>query len=1693
MEKVLKVFTYINSELKKPFPNEKEQIEISAFVYSAKRMGAAPSISATIKHAQCLDELWTGAEYVEFRGEKYFLRSTPTSSYDNTDVRYKHECYFQSERILLENVYYYDVVSTNNDDDKPTSNNTNFSFFGTIFEFVKRINSSLKHSGITGYNIVVDEDVEEDEKNLIPKSVSFQNQFIGNVIQEIYNTYKIPYYFVGKTIHVGFHEKRVPTKLKYGINDSLLSITKTNANNKIVNRITATGSTENIPYYYPNESSKGQLGVIVEKGDIAAQIINPEIFAQTVSTTEKLVYSKNDGLLETALDSLLVRKLSKNNSAIETIVSSSDPSKIEYKGVSVQDGDYVNIIARARFGAWSDGNYSFEIKKGTADSGDNVAKIYKIEISTIYDDSNLDSVEKVFDYGDGITDKSITVDFDFKHALIGNVRFFEVSVYMNQTPNSGTKELSYSNTLSFVGKDTSLVWKNESRSTKKKDISDYGLSISGTPSIGDTIGQEIIEYIIPQPTLMPPLYRTSIGRERFYNAVNDTYEGFHFDNPFIEGRPSEYIVNLDHIKPTIEGMEVKGLRIDMFSEFAYDDNDNDEFVSDGGTSEKLLHPYFFGKLRKMDFNLFDHAIESGEMTVAMTSGACASCNFVIQVDSPETQKNSVQVNSDGTLKKDEGGNVVFGKPQDQQNDTINNEVWIALKKEQSTFGIVMPNYSANYKPKASSSNNNDGDTFVFLNINLPQAYIYAAERKLEHEMLTYMSQNNSEKFNFSIKFSRIFLEENQDVFENLTENSTVTVEYNGNDYGLYVSSYTYRMNNGDILPEIVVELFDTLAITQNVIQKAVSEVKSDLLSVSTVVDAYKSSMSKSIRKDKSDSTPFKLTTGDMLVKKRMPTGFSEESGGNLDVEGKATVGGDTNVQGNFTVQRDANIEKNLSVEGNSSVKGDMNVEGDMEFGSKGNFAQGVKGSKIWKDDDGNWHYEGDFVHVRKKFTAKEVQIEDVHHIGGQQILSAANMRADFVVRKDGFWRCFFLKVDSDGRNVENRWRKQDQAFVNTFNITKNSDGFMGNHYLWRLVVNTSNDIADNSSYTIDGVVFNASEYHFVDLSEEVCGVGSDAPMSGDDIVQLGHRGSDKDRQNAIILAGAGSGSPYIIELTGITDFSLPEPDTQIKPGDNRFTGKVHLRAGSEIDDGVVSVGRSNLLMNTGFRGQYVARNLEKEDALDENSEMWSPSLEGWSFTDASVINDNESMSTKACKLSAGTLTQTLVFPIKVGLDCYFSFKAKGTTVMFSCGGYSETIPLSGTYQTYRCKFRTENKAATFALAGTATLCELFLECGNVPSTSWEPSPYDNNSSLDKIESLRYLSDAIREGSTTILGGLVLSNIIEVGNYVDGVMKEVTGGISGVYNNKDNVAFFAGGTLEKAVRAVNMFKRNPHYVPTDEEWEAVANAVITHGGRAILNDIILRGSVYAESGYFKGELIGAYGVFDGYVKENYVSIKDSDAAYNEEGGYYELGKQINLELEKGDAYGTPASIVHMPSDVSYIGSRAKFYEGSYGLETRSSGNSPLVYSENGIEGVSYLSRASGLLLPTHVQFAGGFLELVGVKGKNMEGKDICKWVLINSVCYSAMAYTVYTDTENVERKSYQSMELRSHGARFYYGGYVAGMECHDSNGTLGNLSVTPDFSEMSCGEAFIRVYKNGQITAWNGVKENVIVDKREGEI
>lgn len=815
MEKLLHLYKYVDGKNDAPFPSKEQQATLFEFKYDAKRMGNAPTITGTLMHPLCLDELWGNNQvYVSYNGEKYFLKQTPTSSYSNEDTRYKHEVDFVSERALLNDVYFYDVVTSDVSNDKPVSNSSNVVFYGDIHELVKRLNYSLQYANL-GYSVVVDDGITSESK-----LVSFQKQFFANVLQEGYKQFEVPYYFVGKVIHFGYTNNTIDKVFSYGAKDALLSISKNNITQRIINRITGVGSADNIPYYYPNFDAKGESEVLYnnEVGDLIS--VESLIKYKKVKLGDTFTYThQNDKTIEYInKDKYIVSKE-------PTLISETHESSKHYE--VILDFPFNVEIAQVA---------TIELGYDKANLSNFQARLYR----------NLELKERFTSFGtiptytliEGDYNFSITLEFEFKEGdekqeltsedIPSIVDALVLSIYANV---EGYEQWSLN------------------KESNKVSLSDYGLKLNVSPKNGDKITFRQFSYIPPQQNLMPPIYRETLGAERFYNALNDIYYNkenskyYRFDNPFTIGKNKEDDVSFEDIKPSIKGIEnADGLRIDMFSEFAYDLNDSDEFDEEGN----YLHPYFFGKLRKFDgdfgFNLFDHAIEEDEMVISMTSGSCGGCNFIIGVDDKQ-QKNIVQVDENGNLKRDANGNVLYGSPQERQNDTRNYEVWVALKKDIETFGVIMPNATNNYRPSA-------GDTFVILHIDLPNAYILASEERLKEELIKYMANNNSEKFNFSLSFSRIFFADNPTILEQLNENARIKIAYNNNIYTLYVSSYSYTMNSDSALPEVRVELSEELAIVRESIVKQLANaslyLNNEVKKVSTSVATTNTTINKNI-------------------------------------------------------------------------------------------------------------------------------------------------------------------------------------------------------------------------------------------------------------------------------------------------------------------------------------------------------------------------------------------------------------------------------------------------------------------------------------------------------------------------------------------------------------------------------------------------------------------------------------------------------------------------------------------------------------------------------------------------------------------------------------------------------------------------------------------------------------------------------
>lgn len=948
LEKKLKLYrtSANNLNIKERFPTTAEgelPLEIGEFTYDAKRMGGAPTIQCTIMYQRCLDDEWTDYVYTEFRGERYYLKQTPSSSKDNKSAMWKHECEFISERRVLDNVYFFDIVKADSGDTKPVSNSTDFTFFGNIFEFATRLTESMKYAGV---DYVVDAEKHRTELTdaTVGKQVTFQDKFISEALQEIFNVYGYHYYFEGKTIYIGESDDYKigsnENPLEYGGTKELLSIQKNNANYKPINNICGRGSDQNIPYYYPNPNNLGETKLKIDnnvesKWDAEIDENKIDLYNSRVTEWDKIEVNKSENKCKI---NFYKYKSSTNYANTEYDFEDYDdfyrePNYDENTTIQLYYGQEQSTNIVLDYFAQDDFMLKgeFTTPKNMKDNEEIILFSNKgYSYTTLYYQGKNSSPQRVDEceykvHGVRINGIEIEEQDELFTYRVNPATTYQVEVifyvYSNNIPRNTaviiylTSGFMLNYWLEFDIQDYSVKIddKEEQNNLVGEELVDYignfgiklylqNLDIVTSPLI--TIQHELFRYWQPQKNLQTNVYINSIGTQRFYPALNyerdyvegeiinefigeelnddndkvininykdDDGEYYKFENPYSANNQYQHIVDFPDIMPTIEGVKNdERLRIDMFSEFAYDDGDNNKESEDRKDNKdesgqlRREHPYFFGKLRKMPFNLFDHAIEGGEMTIAMTSGNLGSCKFVIHVGE-EHQKNIVQVyeedttddngvfHAKGSLKRDDYGNVLCGrriyvegtgwkeqgeqKPQDVQNDTRTNEVWVALAKDVETFPSVMP-YApdgalSSYRPSPSEKDSdgndlNNGDTFVLLNIKLPQAYIDAAQNRLTEETIKYLAENNKEKFTFSIDFSKVYLAMNPNILNSLNENSSVYIKYNDKVYKQFISSYSYKMSSKDALPEIKVELSETLSTQQGALQQVINAVKSEV-------------------------------------------------------------------------------------------------------------------------------------------------------------------------------------------------------------------------------------------------------------------------------------------------------------------------------------------------------------------------------------------------------------------------------------------------------------------------------------------------------------------------------------------------------------------------------------------------------------------------------------------------------------------------------------------------------------------------------------------------------------------------------------------------------------------------------------------------------------------------------------------------
>lgn len=859
------------------FPSEANPAIVLSYTYDAKRMGGAPTLTATIYSSEPLQ--WKKEEFVESNGDRFFASYTPNSTKDNSSRMWKSEITFTSRRELLDNTLFFDVVVDDVDTqnkDRYRSNQTKFTFGGTIYEFVARINSSMSYCGLyrptdeyKGYYVVVDEGYGTDEV----KDVSFEDQYLTDVLQLINTTFELDYYWDGNVCHVGkVQHDLTDTPIKYGSSDALISVSKENANYKIVDMITGYGSSDNLPYYYPNDDEFGEA--VFNTENISKDKVSVELskFLKGSKYNDVLVLykSKYGQKYSASIDSSLFgltrntepENLTLADSQTNPTVTCSFGFSFYVKLIKGQILDFTKLSFK--FGMLDSLTHKDNITEITAAYKDiylsNGNDIITITKKTVLGDNCKYTCEN-----DGEYKLTIWAEFSYR------CRVFRNGNGVTDYYGANSWNVSFSGNIELLYEPTSeYEWKNGDKyipygesGINIREISGancveydyqffnddnrYGFNkvYSGTDDNATKVVVTDRVWIAPSSVLMPSIYRNTKGAERFYYALNNTHKlpsgsGYYeFVNLYKKGNPHQGTVTFDDIKPTINGIvNAEGQLFGEIADVAFDSADSDVKDSDGN----YIHSYFYIKLHKFNgdfgFDLFAHALasESAKINLIKSNG-CPACSFVIyNKPSADNSKyyNCVSVDEYGNLKqvRTDKNDYIFANASDAYEDKLNQdstqkELWIAVQKDTSTLGIVMPNASAGFKPQK-------GDLFVITGIKPPKVLVTAAEKRLDDALIKHMSKNNTDQFNYSVKFSRIFLQENPDFTSKLNENAKLSIQMQGDSdsdgnlisHEVFVSNYSVKVDS-DELAEVEVELVNSLEVTKSDTKRIIDAVKGE--------------------------------------------------------------------------------------------------------------------------------------------------------------------------------------------------------------------------------------------------------------------------------------------------------------------------------------------------------------------------------------------------------------------------------------------------------------------------------------------------------------------------------------------------------------------------------------------------------------------------------------------------------------------------------------------------------------------------------------------------------------------------------------------------------------------------------------------------------------------------------------------------
>lgn len=948
------------------------------------------------------------------------------------------------------------------------------------------------------------------------KVMTFNNTTVAAALSEVQNTFKLDYFIKGKDIYIGYtlgaitgdnfdvkenggdngyfyfgYGKGYADKENQG--KALFEIKKTaNQSQQIITRLRALGSTKNMPYRYYHKRYNLSQSLFPQNLQLPDTFEIPSVKAQR-NAQRKTMFPNLRAVLGDTNDAYL----DKNDNCYSTIEGLRE-------GVGMWDGSNQDLeeiyptIKEATYGELR-GNECEDIDgfteaKGTSPDANNHKSFTNYEdleridevLAVGYLDGNGTLIDDAH-VGNGIfpdpKDKSHYIDRD--------------SIIANKTINSN--DIKNDGGLFHTNEVTLFEIKKQNAGNYFASASFYhvyaGVKLKARNSSSINVGYRLNIYLKPVST------GKEIKRYSYCHHPGDikSNEADFFEFPL----PDLPDVRLEKTQiPEIKLTETSDVRVTfeiVFYEIKLDDTkfSIEYFVGDSKkkphTNTKYKPQYRWGELQYYDdfVNTPFHVIikdlginnfkaqftGNDKPTMVMSDGHCAAREFEIGDDVKD-----VRYTRNGKTYR--GWQLSLTRASDQSLHT--------------------------YYP-STTDKISEGDHYVLVGVEMPDAYVKAAEMRLLTAATQYLAENSETKYTYEPHLDEIYIARNYDKWEKVGD-VTKSVYWNlyaglkfpffgipntgENDeilpiVNITIESITIKEGDG-LIPKVELTLNEKIEqTTYQRITTAVDKIYNGSIfgkggngggmAASDVAMLIKRiGDNRFLRKDTPDTAQQLIT---------FLEGIALTGGKGIDAEGRAKL---------------------LDVMLKTLQSFDFDKTTETGFG-------------ITRRKDGKYQLSITDLIVWGKAVFNELEIRKLSYVGGNMIFSACGSKIQRVEELADAYRCYFY-MDDGTTATTNLWEDGDQARCQTFNIASGKYEGVSNKQYWRKVTQVGTD--------------------FIDLSKTDCAENSDAPEAGDTIVQMGNR-QKTDRMSLIMIVVVGDEAPAVMWYDGVNSYTLDKRRTAI--------------------------------------------------------------------------------------------------------------------------------------------------------------------------------------------------------------------------------------------------------------------------------------------------------------------------------------------------------------------------------------------------------------------------------------------------------------------------------------------------------------------------------------------------------------------